>query len=75
MATKKELLEQARSLGLNPVTRNSVAELEAMIATATAKPKASRSAKARRRSAIVVCAERPDRQISKGLERAPIGQG
>ncbi len=43
MATKKELLEQAKALGLKPVTRNSVAELEAMIAGA--KPKATRVAK------------------------------
>jgi hypothetical protein len=41
MATKKELLEEARSLRLKPVTRNSVAELEAMIAEATPKPKAT----------------------------------
>ena len=46
--TKKELLEQAKTLGLTPVTRNSVAELEAMIATATAKPKAPRKAKGKK---------------------------
>lgn len=44
MATKKELLEQARALGLKPVTRSSVPELEAMIAGA--KPKATRKPKA-----------------------------
>lgn len=46
MATKKQLLEQARALGLKPVTRNSVAELEAMIATA--KSQAPRPGKAKK---------------------------
>ena len=46
--TKKQLLEQAKALGLKPVTRNSVTELEAIIATAAAKPKAARGRKAKK---------------------------
>ena len=67
--SKKELLEQAKALGLKPVTRNSVAELEAMIATATAKPKAPREAKGKKETG-----DNPDiARLIEGIDTGDFG--
>ena len=48
MTTKEELLDRAKALGMKPVTRNSVAELEAMITEAEAAAKPTKVSKPRK---------------------------